>query len=136
MHTITTSTLSPATVAAALRADDDAQVDGLPAQACLAGYWDAMIAQAITASCRSDALRYGDDAVATTLGALADALVSENPADAARWADDWRRMANLPIGDLSLSEMIVSALLDWSKWTNHPRIDDARAQSWLRSLLA
>ena len=135
MHTITTSTLSPLAVAAARRVDGDASVNSINAGDWLAQYWDAAIARAITASGRADALRYGDDAVASTLGELADALVNEDGASAACWVNDWRRMADLPVGDLSLSEMIISALLDWSKWTGSARIDDTRAQDWLRALL-
>lgn len=135
MHTITTTHLSPLAVAAARRVDDGATVNTIPAGDWLAQYWDAMIARAITASGRADALRYGDDAVASTLGYLADALVNEDAHTAACWVSDWRQMANLPVGDPSLSEMIIGALLDWSRWTGDPRLDDARAQDWLRALL-
>lgn len=136
MHTITTTAISPLAVAAARRVDGDASVNSINAGDWLTQYWDAMISRAITASGRRRALRYGDDAVSSTLGYLADALVNEYAHTAACWVSDWRRMADLPVGDLSLYEMIISALLDWSKWTGDPRIDDERAQDWLRSLLA
>jgi hypothetical protein len=137
MHTITATAISPLVVAAARRVDANASVNSINAGDWLAQYWDAMTARAITASGRADALRYGDDAVSSTLGYLADALVNEDAHTAACWVSDWRQMADLQAGcgDLSLSEMIVSALLDWSKWCGDPRIDDARAQDWLRSLL-
>ena len=137
MHTINIDTISPLAVAAARRVDDNASVNSINAGDWLAQYWDAMIARAITASGRADALRYGDDAVSSTLGYLANALVNEDAHAAACWVSDWRQMADLQAGcgDLSLSAMIVSALLDWSKWCGTPSIDDARAQDWLRSLL-
>lgn len=124
MHTITTSKLSPVVVAAALRADDNAQVDGLPAYECLTVYWRNQIGLA---------LPHRENA---KLDWLADALAVADITDAVGWIDSYREFTFCPVNDSSLTRMMLDALLDWSKWTGDPRIDDARAQDWLRSLLA
>lgn len=128
MHTITTSTLSPLAVAAALRADDDAQVDGLPAYACLTVYWSCQIRDVVP--------QPHDEEPAAALSCLADALAVEDITDAVGIVTDYREFTDRPTNDGTLTRMMLETLLDWSKWTGAPSVDDARAQDWLRSLLA
>ena len=128
MHTITTSTLSPIVVAAALRADDDATVNDLPAYTYLASYWRAQI--------RAVLPQPHDEEPAAALSYSAGALASEDITEAVDFVTDYREFTGRPTNDGALTRMIVSALLDWSKWTGSARIDNARAQDWLRSLLS
>lgn len=128
MHTITTSALSPLAVAAALRADDDATVDGLPAYACLTLYWRARI--------RAVLPQPHDENPALALSCLADALAVEDITEAVDVVLDYREFTDRAVNDGTLTRMMLDALIDWSKWCGDPRIDDARAQDWLRSLLA
>ena len=127
MHTITTSTLSPLTIAAALRADDCARIDGLTVNDWLTGYWRARIRAALP--------QPHDEEPAAALSCLADALASEDITEAVGFATDYRQFTDRPTNDGTITRMMLDALLDWSKWTGDPRIDDARAQDWLRSLL-
>lgn len=127
MHTINIRTLSPLTVAAALRSDDDATVNDLPANEYLTRYWRAQI--------RAILPQPHDEEPAQALSRLADALAVEDITQAVDFAIDYREFTGRPGNTLSLSSMIAESLLDWSKWCGIPRIDNARAQSWLRSLL-
>ena len=127
MHTITTTHISPVTIAAALRADDDAQVDGLPAYVCLTVYWNCQIRDVVP--------QPHDEEPAAALSCLADALAVEDVTDAVGIVIDYREFTGRAVNDGTLTRMIIGALLDWSKWCGDPRIDDARAQDWLRGLL-
>lgn len=127
MHTIATNTLSPLVVTAAARADDWARIDGLTVNDWLTGYWRAQI--------RAVLPQPHDEEPAAALSCLADALAVEDVTDAVGIVIDYREFTGRPVNDGALTRMIVSALLDWSKWTGVPSIDDARAQDWLRSLL-
>ena len=127
MHTINIDTISPLAVAAALRADDWARIDGLTADEWLTGYWRAQI--------RAVLPQPHDEEPAAALSRLADALAVEDITDAVGIVMDYREFTDRPTNDGALTRMIISALLDWSKWTGSARIDDARAQDWLRGLL-
>ena len=128
MHTIATNTLSPLVVTAAARADDWARIDGLTVNDWLTGYWRARI--------RAVLPQPHDEEPAAALSCLADALAVEDVTDAVGIVIDYREFTQRPTNDVTLTRMIIGALLDWSKWTGAARIDDARAQDWLRSLLA
>lgn len=129
MHTITTSTLSPLVVTAAARADDWARIDGLSVNDWLTGYWQDQLAVA----CPD---RHDYDNANLVLLRLADALACEDITEAVGFVLDYREFTTRAVNDGTLTRMMVETLLDWSKWTGAPSIDDARAQDWLRSLLA
>ena len=135
MATITTLSLTPPAVIAALRADDWATINGAPAHEWLSRYWRDRISNAVPDDVRTAASRYGEEAHGA-LSALADALATESYTDAVAWIADYRQMGDLLPGDQSLTRMMIEILLDWSKWTSRVNIDDARAESWLRSLLS
>ena len=126
MHTITTTHLSPVTIAAA-RADDWARIDGLTVNDWLTGYWRAQI--------RAVLPQPHDEEPAAALSCLADALAVEDVTDAVGIVIDYREFTGRAVNDDTLTRMMLDTLLDWSKWTGDPRIDDARAQDWLRSIL-
>lgn len=128
MHTIATNTLSPLVVTAAARADDWARIDGLTANEWLAGYWRARI--------RAILPQPHDEEPAAALSYLADTLASEDITESIHCVLDYREFTGRAVNDGTLTRMMLDALLDWSKWCGDPRIDDARAQDWLRSLLA
>ena len=128
MHTITTAAISPLVVTAAARADDWARIDGLSVNDWLTGYWRARI--------RAVLLQPHDEEPAQALSCLADALAVEDVTDAVGIVIDYREFTDRPTNDVTLTRMMLDTLLDWSKWTGSARIDDARAQDWLRSLLA
>ena len=128
MHTITTTHLSPVTIAAALRADGLATIDGMPLNDWLTRYWQDQLA----AACPE---RHDYDDANLILLRLADALAIEDVTEAVDFVTDYRQFTGRPTNDATLTRMMAEALLDWSKWTGDARIDDARAQSWLRSLL-
>lgn len=128
MHTITTSTLSPLVVTAAARVDDSARIDGLTVNDWLTGYWRARI--------RAVLPQPHDENPALALSYLADTLASGDITEAVDCVLDYREFTGRAVNDGALTRMILSALLDWSRWTGDSRIDDARAQDWLRSLLA
>ena len=127
MHTIITRTISPVTSAAALRADAGARIDGLTADDWLTGYWRAQIRDVVP--------QPHDEEPAAALSCLADALAIEDVTDAVGIVMDYREFTDRPTNDGTLTRMMIDTLLDWSKWTGDPRIDDARAQDWLRALL-
>ena len=127
MHTINIDTISPVAVAAA-RADDWARIDGLTVNDWLTGYWR----EQLEAACPD---RHDYDDANLVLLRLADALAVEDVTEAADFVIDYRELTDRPTNDATLTRMMLDALLDWSKWCGDPRIDDARAQSWLRSLL-
>ena len=127
MHTITTSTLSPLVVTAAARGDDCARIDGLSVNDWLTGYWGARI--------RAVLPQPHDEEPAAALLRLADALACEDITEAVDCVLDYREFTGRPTNDDTLTRMMLNTLLDWSRWTGSARIDDARAQDWLRSLL-
>lgn len=127
MHTINIDTISPLVVTAAARVDDCARIDGLTANEWLAGYWRARI--------RAVVPQPHDENSAMALSRLADALAVEDVTDAAGFVTDYREFTDRPTNDGALTRMMLETLLDWSKWCGDPRIDDTRAQDWLRSLL-
>ena len=129
MHTITTTHLSPLVVAAALRADDWARIDGVMPVDWLAGYWRAQIRAVLPQP-------HDEEPAAAALSYLAGALAVEDMTDAVDFVMDYREFTGRPVNDSTLTRMMLDALLDWSKWCGSARIDDARAQDWLRSLLA
>ena len=126
MHTINTDTLSPLVVTAAARADDWARIDGLSVNDWLTGYWRARI--------RAVLPQPHDEEPAAALSCLADALAVEDVTDAVGIVMDYREFTDRPTNDGTLTRMMLETLLDWSRWTGDARIDDARAQDWLRSL--
>ena len=126
MHTITTTHLSPVTIAAA-RADDWARIDGLTVNDWLTGYWRARI--------RAVLPQPHDEEPAAALSYLADTLASQDVTEAVGFVLDYREFTGRAVNDDTLTRMMLDTLLDWSKWTGDPRIDDARAQDWLRSIL-
>lgn len=127
MHTITTTAISPLVVAAARRVDAEATVNELPARFCLVRYWWAQI--------RAVVPQRPDDKPTEALTRFADALASEDVTEAVDCVLDYREFTDRPANGGTLTRMMVETLLDWSKWCGDPRIDDARAQDWLRSLL-
>ena len=128
MHTIAIGTISPLVVTAITRLDDCARIDGLFAHEWLAGYWGEQLA----AACPD---RHDYDDANLVLLRLADALACQDITDAAGFVTDYREFTDRPTNDETLSRMMLETLLDWSKWCGDPRIDDARAEDWLRSLL-
>ena len=135
MATINASTLTPPAVIAAWRADDWATVDGFPAHEWLSRYWRDRIAVAVPDGVRTAASRYGEEA-SQCLRCLADALAIESFTEAVDFAADYRQMSDRLPGDQTLTRMMLECMLDWSKWCGYASIDDARAESWLRSLLS
>jgi len=135
MATINASTLTPPAVIAAWRADDWATADGLPAHEWLSRYWQARISVSVPDDVRDAASRYGEEAHGA-LVELAHALATEGITEAVDYIADYRQMGDLLPDDQSLTRMMIEILLDWSKWTSRVNIDDARAESWLRSLLS
>lgn len=127
MHTIAIGTISPLVVTAITRLDDCARIDGLFAHEWLAGYWRARI--------RAILPQPHEENPALALSRLADALACQDITEAVYVTLDYREFTGRPTNDETLSRMMLDALLDWSKWCGDPRIDDARAQDWLRSLL-
>ena len=128
MHTISIDTISPLAVTAIARVDDYARIDGLSANDWLTGYWRAQI--------RAVLPQPHDENPALALSYLADTLASEDITEAVDCVLDYREFTDRPTNDGTLTRMMLDTLLDWSKWTGSARIDDARAQDWLRSLLA
>ena len=128
MHTINIDTISPLVVTAAARVDDYARIDGLTANEWLTSYWRSQIRAVLPQP-------HGDEP-AQALSCLADALAIEDVTEAVDYVLDYRQFTDRPTNDGTLTRMMLDALLDWSKWTGSARIDDARAQDWLRSLLA
>ena len=129
MHTITTTHISPVTIAAAWRDDDDniALVDGITVNDWLTRYWRGQI--------RAVLPQPHDEKPAAALSRLADALASEDITDAVGIVMDYREFTDRPTNDGTITRMMLDTLLDWSKWCGDPRIDDARAQDWLRALV-
>ena len=128
MATITTDTLSPVTVRAIARDDHHARIDGAPAHEWLALFWAARI---------SNSGAYGAiEETAECLRRLADALAVEDITDAVNYVLDYRSFTGHPVNGPTLTKMMLEAMLDWSKWTGRADIDNIRAESWLRSLLA
>ena len=127
MHTINIDTISPLVVIAAARADDWARIDGLSVNDWLTGYWRSQI--------RAVLPQPHDEEPAQALSCLADALAVEDVTDAVGIVIDYREFTDRPTNDGTLTRMMLNTLLDWSRWTGDPRLDDARAQDWLRSLL-
>ena len=127
MHTINIDTISPLVVTAAARADDWARIDGLTVNDWLTGYWRARI--------RAVLPQPHDEESAMALSRLADALASQDVTEAVGFVLDYREFTGRAVNDDTLTRMMLDTLLDWSKWTGDARIDDARAQDWLRSLL-
>ena len=128
MATINASTLTAPAVVAAWQADDWATVDGLPAHEWLSRYWMARI-RAVRPE------PHGEDAHGA-LVELAYALATEDYTLAVDFITDYRSFTDRPVNDGALTRMMLETLLDWSKWTGRVSIDDARAEDWLRSLLA
>ena len=128
MHTINIDTISPLVVIAAARADDWARIDGLSVNDWLTGYWRARN--------RAVLPQPHDEEPAQALSCLADALAVEDVTDAVGIVIDYREFTDRAVNDDTLTRMMLDTLLDWSRWTGDPRLDDARAQDWLRSLLA
>ena len=129
MHTIATTAISPLVVTAAARVDDSARIDGLSVNDWLTGYWQDQLAVA----CPD---RHDYDDANLVLLRLADALAVEDITEAVDVVLDYREFTGRAVNDGALTRMMLDTLLDWSKWTGSARIDDARAQDWLRSLLA
>lgn len=128
MHTINIDTVSPLVVTAAARVDDSARIDGLTVNDWLTGYWRARI--------RAVLPHPHDENPALALSYLADTLASEDITEAVDFVTDYREFTGRAVNDDTLTRMMLNTLLDWSRWTGDSRIDDARAQDWLRSLLA
>ena len=128
MHTIAIDTLSPLVVTAAARVDDCARIDGLTANDWLTGYWGARIRAVLPQP-------HGNESHEALLR-LADALASEDITESVGFVLDYREFTGRAVNDGALTRMMLDTLLDWSRWTGDARIDDARAQDWLRSLLA
>ena len=127
MHTINIDTISPLVVTAAARADDWVRVDGIPVNDWLTSYWRGQI--------RAVLPQPHDENPALALSYLADTLASEDVTEAVDCVLDYREFTGRAVNDGTLTRMLLDTLLDWSRWTGDPRIDDARAQDWLRSLL-
>ena len=128
MPVITTNNLSPVTVRAIARDDHHARIDGAPAHEWLALFWAARI---------SNSGAYGAiEETAECLRRLADALAVEDIGDAVDHVIDYRTLVGRPVNGPTLTKMMLEAMLDWSKWTGRADIDNIRAESWLRSLLA
>lgn len=132
MATLTITTLTPPAVIAALRADDWTTVDGAPAHEWLTRYWTARI--------RAVRPEPHDEEAHGALSALADALAIDDITSARDFVLDYRTFVGHPDNDgalpRALTRMMLETLLDWSQWTGACVIDDARAESWLRSLLS
>jgi hypothetical protein len=129
MPTINVSSITPPTVIAAWRDDDWTTIDDVPAHEWLAKYWLARI--------RAVRPEPHDEEPHGALVELAYALATEvASAHAVGIVMDYREFTDRPANDGALIRMMLDALLDWSKWTGDARIDDARAESWLRSLLS
>ena len=125
---IAIGTISPLVVTAAARVDDCARIDGLFAHEWLAGYWRARI--------RTILPQPHEENPALALSYLASALACQDITVAVDCVLDYREFTDRPTNGGVLTCMMLETLLDWSKWCGDPRIDDARAQDWLRSLLA
>lgn len=128
MATLTITTLTAPAVVAAWQADDWATINGAPAHEWLTRYWMARIRAVRPAPHDEDA--YG------ALVELAHALAIDDITSARDFVTDYRAFTDRPVNDPTLTRMMLEALLDWSKWCGHASVDDARAESWLRSLLA
>ena len=131
MPIIHTDTLSPVTVRAIKRDDHYARIDGAPAHEWLAGFWLVRIHNAGAAGLTEE--------TAECLRRLADALAVEDITDAVDYVIDYRAFTGRPVNGPTLTKMMLEALLDWSRWTGSASgvsSDAARAESWLRSLLA
>ena len=127
MHTIYVNDFSPLVVIAAVRGDDCARIDGMSVNYWLTLYWQSQIRDVLP--------QPHDENPALALSYLADTLASEDITEAVGVVLDYREFTGRTINSEIFTRMIISDLLDWSKWTGDPRIDDTRAQSWLRSLL-
>ena len=128
MPVITTNNLSPVTVRATARDDHHASIDGAPAHEWLALFWVVRIHNAGAAGSTEE--------TAECLRRLADALAVEDITYSVDYVLDYRSFTGHPVNGPTLTKMMLEAMLDWSKWTGRADIDNIRAESWLRSLLA
>ena len=133
MATITTLTLTAPVVARAQR--DSLQTvmlddywERISAPEWLARYWTARV--------RTVRPEPHDEESAECLRRLADALAGEDITEAVWLVQDYRVFTGRPDTDPTLTKMMLECLLDWSQWTGRVDLDDARAEDWIRSLLA